>query len=592
MNTFIDYLNSTNNISGDPTGSLAEKQVKSPYFDKIKVKRNLGSHIAQSVTSKEYKAFILTGHAGDGKTSILAQTLQELGLLNIVDGLSEEESFPDFYYVKDMSEIPENRQADILETVLTAPDNQKSSLLISNTGPLLKTFLTVIASAYQAAGKEFTQDDRLRIHSKLLTQLDKNEHKPITVENYTFTLVNIARVDNVHFSEEILTKILNPALWTPCKECSKHKTCPIYNNQQFVSNHLQEVLCFISNYYRFLFENDRRMTIRQMVGQLSYAITGNLTCKDVQSKVLKTPLFTYNFANLFFGYIGLKPNANCQQIKGIEQIQRLDLDGISLNVDYDLFVKNDYSFFHPEIADMLKKIHLQSKRNYRTLDISVDFRQKVDKKERDFRRSVRRFFLMYHLVQNPAQRDEVLNQIFGTNFSSYRDLTATHCTKARLKDMREMIFRALYIKNTGFLPIDQTKLPLTLRRDNDSYQSVMLVLGEIEKNDIEVIQEPASGVFDDCNTKQRLTLKIKGKLFPLTYPLIAYFQQLLRGDISCDNNPSLTHGIAALDALLIEQFKYRTPQEDEECDLAVLINTTQGQKIQRYSIEENELSIH
>ena len=39
MNDFVNYLNSTNNVGGDSTGSLAEKQVKSRYYDFIKVDR-------------------------------------------------------------------------------------------------------------------------------------------------------------------------------------------------------------------------------------------------------------------------------------------------------------------------------------------------------------------------------------------------------------------------------------------------------------------------------------------------------------------------------------------------------------------------
>ena len=42
MNNFVNYLNSTNNVGGNSTGSLAEEQVKSSYYDAVKVDRNLG----------------------------------------------------------------------------------------------------------------------------------------------------------------------------------------------------------------------------------------------------------------------------------------------------------------------------------------------------------------------------------------------------------------------------------------------------------------------------------------------------------------------------------------------------------------------
>ena len=133
MNEFVAYLNSVNNVGGNSTGSLAETQVKSKYFDMVKVDRRLGDYIANSVLSKNYTAFILTGHAGDGKTSILVQVLKKLGYLKENDGLEEAEEYSDFYYVKDMSEIAEERQVSTLVKALSAPQLGRSSLLISNT---------------------------------------------------------------------------------------------------------------------------------------------------------------------------------------------------------------------------------------------------------------------------------------------------------------------------------------------------------------------------------------------------------------------------------------------------------------------------
>lgn len=80
MNDFISYLNSTNNIGGNSTGSLAEAQVKSPFYDSVKVERRVGTTISEEVKTGNYRSYILTGHAGDGKTSILVQVLKSLGL--------------------------------------------------------------------------------------------------------------------------------------------------------------------------------------------------------------------------------------------------------------------------------------------------------------------------------------------------------------------------------------------------------------------------------------------------------------------------------------------------------------------------------
>ncbi|MEY8260865.1 hypothetical protein AALA80_10990 [Oscillospiraceae bacterium 50-60] len=39
------------------------------------------------------------------------------------------------------------------------------------------------------------------------------------LEGFCFTLVNIARVDNVPFAVRIMEKILTPQLWESCNSC-------------------------------------------------------------------------------------------------------------------------------------------------------------------------------------------------------------------------------------------------------------------------------------------------------------------------------------------------------------------------------------
>ena len=181
MNGFVEYLNSTNNVGGNSTGSLAETQVKSKYFDLVKVNRKLGTFISDTVKGKDYHAFILTGHAGDGKTSILVQVLKELQYINHGEGLDRIKNYGDFMYVKDMSEIAEEQQTKVLRQSLEAPQTNQSSLLISNTGPLLNTFLRLAAYSRKMQGASFDEEDRIELQSKLLSQLDSNSDEEIVV---------------------------------------------------------------------------------------------------------------------------------------------------------------------------------------------------------------------------------------------------------------------------------------------------------------------------------------------------------------------------------------------------------------------------
>ena len=589
MNTFVEYLNSTNNASGNSTGSLAESQVKSVYFDKVKVDRKLGRYIADTVKNHKYHAFILTGHAGDGKTSVLVQVLKELHLLNNGESLEQVKDYQEFFYVKDMSEIAEEQQVKILEQALSAPEKNKTSLLISNTGPLINSFMKLAARNRKQEGLLFENEERISLQSKLLTQLDSNADKEISVEGYSFYLVNIARVDNVVFSAEIYKKIISTDLWDKCNQCACVDRCPIHNNVILANAQKDRISRFIGSYYRYLYENDKRMTIRQMVGQIGYGITGNLTCDYVANHFLKEPFFNYNFANLFFGYIGLNEERYSSQIKGISQLKLLGLDHIALDIDYKLFVNNDYgAFFTNEVAAILYELKLKHRKHYQISDEDSVLSPSEREIEAKLRRAVRRFYLVY---SSDLNEESIFNQIFGTNFALYEKLITSKQSKSVLRKIQTLVFRALYMKNTGFLPDNTNDLPLTLRRENSVFQNVMLVLGRLSKSELNIIQKPVSNIFEDTESKQELYLEVHSQRFLLTLPMLTYFDDLVKGSISSNNNPALTHGIAKLETLLLEEFGDERPESEDDCELTLLINTTNGQKISRFAFDGNKLSI-
>lgn len=591
MNDFVNYLNSTNNVGGDSTGSLAEKQVRSIYYDAIKVNRKLGQYIADCVRNGNHQAFILTGHAGDGKTSILVQVLKALDRLPAGAGLEIETEFDDFYYVKDMSEIAEGKQVDALEWAIQAPGSGKTSLLISNTGPLLKAFEDLVQSKRIQESKDFSREDRMGIRAKLLTQLDTNKDEELELEGFRFTLVNIARVDNVPFAVRIMERILEPQLWEPCNDCDCAGHCPIKNNQELIRSQFERVSAFVENFYRYLYENDKRMTIRQMVGQISYALTGNLTCGYIANHHLREPLFVYHFANLFFGFQGLREARDAAQIKGIQQIQNLALDRIALDEDYRLFVNQDYSCFLPAIQEELTALTRRDRKHYQITDEDHLSTEKRHQAELRFRRAVRRFYLLFSLEEFTENTEHILNQVFGPSYTDYQKLISHKQPKMMLTKMKNVVFEALYMKNTGAQPHGKSDLPLTLRRKDDVFQSVMIVLGQVGKSDLTVLQERVQNRFEDADEKYSLVLRLDGKDFPLSLPMIAYFNDLINGAISSNNNPALTHGIAQLDALLLEQFGEKPSGTEEDYELAVLINTSRGQEIKYFSIDGKRLTI-
>jgi len=135
------------------------------------------------------------------------------------------------------------------------------------------------------------------------------------------------------------------------------------------------------------------------------------------------------------------------------------------------------------------------------------------------------------------------------------------------------------------------ELPLTLRREDEIFQNVMLVLGSINKESLKVEQLRVRNRFEDIEEKYHLVLKIDQIYFPITLPLFTYFDSLINGAIATNDNPALSHGIATLDALLLDSYGDDTPDCKEDCEIKVIVNTTGGQKTYRFGFINNQLGI-
>lgn len=78
-NGFVDYLNTLHNEQANNENALAEAQQNNPYFKKVKVERPEAQYIANRIETGENACLmILTGHAGDGKTTLLFQFWKKL----------------------------------------------------------------------------------------------------------------------------------------------------------------------------------------------------------------------------------------------------------------------------------------------------------------------------------------------------------------------------------------------------------------------------------------------------------------------------------------------------------------------------------
>ena len=69
---YIDYLNSLHNYNAQNQNAYAERNVENEYYSDVMVKIKLCDFIVNSFSEIPH-IVMLTGHAGDGKTSTMYQ---------------------------------------------------------------------------------------------------------------------------------------------------------------------------------------------------------------------------------------------------------------------------------------------------------------------------------------------------------------------------------------------------------------------------------------------------------------------------------------------------------------------------------------
>lgn len=575
MNEFVDYLNSMNNASGDTIAALAESQVNSPFFKKIQIERNLGKYLSEKVRNGEHIAIVLTGHAGDGKTGILVQILQELGFFGEDASLAPEKEYDNgeirLYAVKDMSELLEDKQIAFCRKALDAPLNGNSSIIISNTGPLLKCLEMIREEQCKMQGVPFDENEKICLQTKLLDQLDKNNNEMISVGDRSFLMINMARVDNVSFAREIMNKLISAELWEPCESCPKCGKCPIYFNVIQIRKYQERVVSAVEAFYRYLYENDKRMTIRQILSQLSFALTGNLSCDDIKGSDKDSIKFKYLFSNLFFGYRGIEEIDNADQIQGIAYVKELRLDAKGLDVDYKLFVKGDFSDIPVDIEKLVSDQHRLFVKRHLNID---DKDREFDTRDYEYRRAVRRVFIFFGDPKSDPKDNKYLplyDELYGIGYNSYIRIQSGDASSKLFNDLRNTITDALYLEMTGTSSKMAKDIPLTLRRNDDNFQSVMITTGSFKKSNFRVKGTPSDTVFEDSVAKQEVELQLGSDIsFRLSLPMAIYFGEIANGMISTISNPTLTHGLSKLKAML----KKLSENDSEEGEFSVIVNNT------------------
>lgn len=535
-NPFVKYLNTLHNVDAENPSAYTEMCITSPFFSQIMVQREVGNFIDSQLNSEKPHVFILTGHAGDGKTAILYQVMQKWGVLGKDNRLSDiaDVKMPNgcgCRCIKDFSELEAEKRQQIFRDVLALPQEGKSAFLVANTGPLISTFSSIMAP------------EEL---DKLVGAIDDNTAEILDYSGIPISAVNVATLDNSSFVEPFLGRILDSSLWSACQSCEKASFCPILMNRQIMANSEKNISEFISDHYVWQQEHGNKLTIRQIVAHLSYTITSGLQCSQIKN--VKGMRYRHLCTNSFFGYCGVRPDTKASSIKAISDVVSEAYDQKKLRADEQLFIKNDLSALPEDVQTI-----------FATDGVSYHLKD-------GWQPSVRRAYIFLNNEQDSEKRNMLKQDAFSPWFPRFLELRAGSNPTAKDKDL---VIDALKMLFLGSLSADN-EIPVTMRREENSTQCVQLVYDNIQKKHIKLLLQPVT----DFGTKKKYKLYISVKSekisTALSLPLMNYFEEMRRGAIQTNIDPQLSQGIDSIRAQLIAL------SESDESDMEMRIITTSG----------------
>jgi hypothetical protein len=318
-NPFVSYLNSLQRLSAGNENALAEFQACSPLFPRIQVPHPLTRVILDEIQRPDGRQVILTGHAGDGKSTIA------LAVYRLLAGFADNGPLPrpplpredlpgGISILKDLSERRKDQDNALMREIV---GRTRRFLIVSNTGALLD-FLRSQGATHGVSS--------IQMESDVLTAIGADRGQAnLTVGGTEFLIINLARIDNLEIARRIFDRMIDPAHWATCDGRVCRSNCPICINVDLM-NHCHQIIVerlFLA--YRRMYEYGTRLTLRQITEHLAYLVTSGLEEVDIaaMAETGLTPLRAeFMFFNRFFGDDGKVDHTAALQMRAVQEVRR------------------------------------------------------------------------------------------------------------------------------------------------------------------------------------------------------------------------------------------------------------------------------
>ena len=544
---FINYINSLHNLNASGVNALAESQSNSPYFQDIYTPFPVIETIQKLLVGQSNNIIVLTGHAGDGKSTIAFNILQSLDSAYEKRVIQEYEHLEshNLHVLKDMSELSLDARNHYLSEAFGRKGNW---IIVSNTGPLL-TSITDYLEKTNLQGED-NLSKILNILSQDLDILENDaelERLKLDVDGKNLYIINIAKLDNIEIAIEIFKKIIEHEAWEVIKQQYPHH--PIIQNRQTIYHHLDAVIDSIRLTYLYLINYERRLTLRQMLAHLASSITMGYELTDsIDHTIL--------FSDAFFGRVEADTWHKAKNLKLIELISRLSLSGYtSLEVENRITNTDEFNSVDEPLKSIVK--------NYIQRD-TESYSSKI-------KSSLRRILFIYGLQPRASDAKAIfLGSPTIRQFSNWR------LNNDKFEEDARTIKRACLSALNLFYSSSQDpkNLNITLKRSDTSvYQIAQLRICSIPENMFAIAYDKVKKLpylYVKSNKKVRLDLSL---------PLLDYIENILANDISDSLNPIYKTQLEKFKLNLIESFS------DEDREIMLVRMNSDG------SLEEREIYI-
>ncbi len=576
-NDFVYYLNTLHNATAVDDGALAETQALSEYFGQIHVQLSQTEYIFKQLTEETGSHVILTGHAGDGKSTIgleLYKKLKNIPQNNpLISSLKahEEISYQNtiIHIIKDMSELSSEEKTTTLEAALAAGDSERW-LIISNTGTLLATFKSIA---------ETENEQWAPIENDILSALNSNDPLTLPILDTYFSLINLAKTDNVQTALNVLHRIIEHDGWGPCNYCNSQLSCPINMNILTLLSTIEIAIKRIAWIYRRLKEYGVRLTMRQLTGHLAYSLTGGLDCKQVHEQAI-APMppdqLDSFFANNFFGYTASGIDMQASRMKAIQHIRELEM-GSKPYPALDRVLWTQESDLLPAVPESLELIvrPLQAKLNDKPSNSS-------NLGTRYIRQSIRRLY--YIFAEFPKNMSGFIPQFLGSQMLLETE-NWQNGSGPQSMPKKQLLRKILYVLQeefTGFQLSENHKgnsLYITLRRRSEGYrQSVQLLLAEIPISTFTLSWDAMNELFTPKRFIFTLREQRSQRELQLDLPFLDFVLMRDMGEVGQRLHPGYRDRVERFKAQLLDFSEYKKEE-------LVLLEMTKDGELKTKSLE-------